>query len=42
LGGKTIETDRDRALDDVHKILHQLSAHIPKLAEQANRPADRD
>jgi hypothetical protein len=41
-GGKTIETDRDRALDDVHKILHQLSAHIPKLAEQANRPADRD
>lgn len=41
-GGKTIETDPDRALDDVHQILDQLSAHISKLAEQANPPTHLD
>jgi len=37
-GGKTIETDPDRALDDVGQILDQLSARILELAEQGNPP----
>lgn len=41
-GGKTIETDPARALNDVREILDQLSAHIPKLVDQANRPVDPD
>lgn len=39
-GGKTIEPDPVRALDDVRQILEQLSAHTLKLAEQASQPAD--
>lgn len=41
-GGKTIETEPARALDDASRILDQLSAQIPKLAEQGDRPANRD
>lgn len=41
-GGKTIETDPARALDDVGQILDELSAQIPKLAEHASRRPDRD
>ena len=39
-GGKTIETDPGRALDDVRQMLDQLSVHIPKLAEQMNSPTE--
>ncbi|MDQ6804656.1 MAG: hypothetical protein M3065_06750 [Actinomycetota bacterium] len=41
-GGKAIENDPARALDDVSHMLDQLSAEIPKLADQANTPSDHD
>lgn len=41
-GGKTIEVEPARALDAAQRILDQLSAQIPQLAEQANRPFDSD
>jgi hypothetical protein len=33
-GGKTIETEPARALDDASRMLDQLSAQIPKLAAE--------
>jgi hypothetical protein len=41
-GGKTIESHPDRALHDARRMLDQLAAHITRLEEQANRPADSD
>jgi hypothetical protein len=41
-GGKTIETDPDRALEDARRMLDQLAAHITRLGEQTNQPVDPD
>jgi hypothetical protein len=32
-GGKIIETDPERALEDVRQVVDQLAAHVAKLAE---------
>ena len=37
-GGKTIESEPGRALDDASRLLDQLSAQVPKLAEQQAGP----
>lgn len=41
-GGKTIETETSRAVDDASRILDQLSAQIQKIAGQSDRPAEHE
>ncbi len=38
-GGKTIETEPARALDDASRMLDQLSAQIPKISAASRRRA---
>jgi hypothetical protein len=39
-GGKTVQTDPARAMDDVRTLVEQLSRHTAKLAEQPRRRPD--